>query len=163
MQRLRSKEKAMRPTSCSIFAESRGGAVGSAQFLTALAYSAPVIERTFGRNSLSLGLRGLRAGLEAAAAVDGAEVVASQAMKRVGVWVLRLSGWQVGLALPAAEVLIWALSSNDLEKWARSSAFGGNSDGGIGKGNSNEKRFTAAEDQQIAFYKAIGSVSVRSR
>ncbi len=140
-----------------------GGAVGSAQFLTALAYSAPVIERTFGRNSLSLGLRGLRAGLEAAAAVDGAEVVASQAMKRVGVWVLRLSGWQVGLALLAAEVLIWALSPNDLEKWARSSAFGRNSDGGIGKGNSNEKRFTAAEDQQIAFYKAIGSVSVRSR
>ncbi|WP_254057333.1 T6SS effector BTH_I2691 family protein [Stenotrophomonas sp. ZAC14A_NAIMI4_1] len=140
-----------------------GGAVGSAQFLTALAYSAPVIERTFGRNSLSLGLRGLSAGLEAAAAVDGAEVVASQAMKRVGVWVLRLSGWQVGLALLAAEVLIWALSPNDLEKWARSSAFGRSSDGGIRKDNSNEKRFTAAEDQQIAFYKAIGSVSVRPR
>ncbi len=85
-----------------------GGAVGSAQFMTALAYSAPVIERTLGRNSLSLGLRGLRAGLEAAAAVDGAGVVASQAMKRVGVWVLRLSGWQVGLALLATEVLIWA-------------------------------------------------------
>ncbi|WP_313053579.1 T6SS effector BTH_I2691 family protein [Stenotrophomonas cyclobalanopsidis] len=140
-----------------------GGAVGSAQFLTALAYSAPVIERTLGRNSLSLGLRGLRAGLEAAAAVDGAEVVASQAMKRVGVWVLRLSGWQVGLALLATEVLIWALSPNDLEKRARSSAFGRNSHGGIGKGNSNEKRFTTAEDQQIAFYKAIGSVSVRPR
>lgn len=43
------------------------GATGSAHFLTALAYSSPVLERTVGRNGLTLGLRGLHAGLEVAA------------------------------------------------------------------------------------------------
>ena len=60
-------------------------AVGGAQFLTALAYSSPVIERSLGRNSVTLGLRGLKAGPEAAAATEGGSVVASQAMKRRGV------------------------------------------------------------------------------
>ncbi|KAG1317261.1 hypothetical protein G6F63_015745 [Rhizopus arrhizus] len=46
-------------------------AAGGAQFLTALAYSSPVIERSLGRNSVTLGLRGLKAGLEAAAATEG--------------------------------------------------------------------------------------------
>lgn len=138
-------------------------AIGASQFLTALAYSAPVIERSTGRNSLSLGLRGLRAGLEAAAAVDGAEVVASQAMKRIGLWMLRLGGWQVGLAVLATEVLIWALSPNDLEKWCMSSAFGKRSAGMEPKGLSGGKHYATAQDQQVAFDKAIGSVSVRSR
>lgn len=139
------------------------GAVGGAQFLTALAYTAPVIEQWFGRNSLSLGLRGLRAGLEAAAAVEGAEVVASQAMKRVGVWVLRLSGWQVSLAILAAELLIWALSPNDLEKWCMSSVFGKNSRDVFQRGLHGGKHFATTQEQQVAFDKAIGSVSVRPR
>ncbi|KAG0910949.1 hypothetical protein G6F31_021534 [Rhizopus arrhizus] len=99
-------------------------ATASAQFLTALAYSSPVIERVVGRNSLTIGLRGLRAGIEAAAGGEGGHIVSSQAMKRIGTWILRLSGWEVALGLLLVEVLIWAVSANDLEKWCMTNVFG---------------------------------------
>lgn len=133
------------------------GLSGSAQFLTALAYSSPVIERTVGRNTLTLGLRGLQAGLEVAAGHEGGSIVASQAMKRVGVWILRLGGWQVALALLVMEVMIWAISPNDLEKWCASNSFGKS----VGKRGTN--LYATAREQRLAFEKALGSVSVRAR
>lgn len=133
------------------------GLSGSAQFLTALAYSSPVIERTVGRNTLTLGLRGLQAGLEVAAGHEGGSIVASQAMKRVGVWILRLGGWQVALALLVMEVMIWAISPNDLEKWCASNSFGKS----VGKRGAN--LYATAREQRLAFEKALGSVSVRAR
>ncbi|WP_238985238.1 T6SS effector BTH_I2691 family protein [Stenotrophomonas beteli] len=131
------------------------GAVGSAHFLTALAYSSPVIERTVGRNALTLGLRGLHAGLEVAAGREGGHIVASQAMKRVGVWILRLSGWEVALTLLAIEVLIWAIGPNELEKWCASNAFGKRAEKKVGSS------YATAREQQLAFEKALGVVSVR--
>jgi len=137
--------------------------VGGAQFLTALAYSAPVVERAIGRNSLTLGLRGLKAGLEAAAAMEGERMVASQAMKRIGVWILRLSGWEVALALLVIEALIWAVSPNDLEKWCMNNPFGRNLESATGERLFAGKRYSTAQDQKSAFDKAIGSVSLRQQ
>ncbi len=134
---------------------------GGAQFLTALAYSSPVIERRLGRNSLTLGLRGMKAGLEAAAATEGGTVVASQAMKRLGVWILRLGGWQVALALLVIEVLIWVISPNDLEKWCMNNAFGTNAGHGKGERTFGGKPYSAPREQKQAFDKAIGSVTLR--
>lgn len=131
------------------------GAAGSAHFLTALAYSSPVIERTVGRNGLTLGLRGLHAGLEVAAGREGGQIVASQAMKRVGVWILRLSGWEVALILLAIEALIWAISPNELEKWCASNSFGKGAEKKVGGS------YSTAREQQLAFEKALGAVSAR--
>ncbi len=131
------------------------GAAGSAHFLTALAYSSPVIERTVGRNGLTLGLRGLHAGLEVAAGREGGQIVASQAMKRVGVWILRLSGWEVALILLAIEALIWAISPNELEKWCASNSFGKGAEKKVGGS------YSAAREQQLAFEKALGAMSAR--
>ncbi|AWH54730.1 hypothetical protein C1924_16855 [Stenotrophomonas sp. ESTM1D_MKCIP4_1] len=136
---------------------------GGAQFLTALAYSSPVIERSLGRNSLTLALRGVRAGLEAAAATEGGSVVASQAMKRLGVWILRLSGWQVALALLVIEVLIWAISPNDLEKWCMNNAFGRNAARGKGERIFGGNPYSTTREQKLAFDQAIGSVTLRAR
>ncbi len=134
--------------------------VGSSQFLTALAYSSPVIERSIGRNSLTLGLRGLRAGLEAAA-TEGGNVVASQAMKRVGVWMLRLAGWEVALVLLGIEIFVWAISPNDLETWCMTNAFGNKGNKALGGNLLSSKSYVTSLEQQLAFEKAIGSVSVR--
>ncbi len=134
---------------------------GGAQFLTALAYSSPVIERRLGRNSLTLGLRGMKAGLEAAAATEGGTVVASQAMKRLGVWILRLGGWQVALALLVIEVLIWVISPNDLEKWCMNNAFGTNAGHGKSERTFGGKPYSTPREQKQAFDKAIGSVTLR--
>ncbi|HGM6069939.1 TPA: hypothetical protein ACKP39_003663 [Stenotrophomonas maltophilia] len=136
---------------------------GGAQFLTALAYSSPIIERSLGRNSLTLGLRGMKAGLEAAAATEGGAVVASQAMKRLGVWILRLGGWQVALALLVIEVLIWVISPNDLEKWCMNNAFGTNAGHGKGERTFGGEPYSTPREQKQAFDKAIGSVTLRVR
>ncbi|HFF3760630.1 T6SS effector BTH_I2691 family protein [Stenotrophomonas forensis] len=138
-------------------------AAGGAQFLTALAYSAPVIERRLGRNSLTLGLRGLRAGIEAAAATEGGGVVASQAMKRLGVWILRLGGWEVTLAVLVIEALIWAVSPNDLERWCMNNPFGRKAEREKGVRIFSGQPYTAAREQKLAFDQAIGSVSLRTQ
>lgn len=108
-----------------------------------------------GRRALTLGLRGLHAGLEAAAGREGGHIVASQAMKRVGVWILRLSGREVALTLLAIEVLIWAISPNELEKWCASNAFEKRAEKNVGSS------YATAREQQLAFEKALGAVSVR--
>ncbi|HGM6732668.1 TPA: T6SS effector BTH_I2691 family protein [Stenotrophomonas maltophilia] len=144
----------------------KGGAMAataSAQFLTALAYSSPVIERVVGRNSLTIGLRGLRAGIEVAAGGEGGHIVSSQAMKRIGTWILRLSGWEVALGLLLVEVLIWAVSANDLEKWCMTNVFGKRiGDRSRGR-RSPDDVYATAQEQQLAFDRAIGSVSIRSQ
>ncbi|MDT3470373.1 T6SS effector BTH_I2691 family protein [Stenotrophomonas maltophilia] len=131
------------------------GAAGTAHFLTALAYSCPVIERTVGRNALTLGLRGLHAGLEVAAGREGGHIVASRAMKRVGVWILRLSGWEAALIMLAIEALIWAISPNELEKWCESNSFGKRPETKVGSS------YATAREQQLAFENALGAVSAR--
>lgn len=136
--------------------------VGSSQFLTALAYSSPVIERSLGRNALTLGLRGLSAGLEAAA-TEGGNVVASQAMKRVGVWMLRLAGWEVAVVLLGIEIFVWAISPNDLETWCMANAFGKKGSKALGGTRMSSNSYVNSLKQQLAFEKAIGSVSVRSQ
>ncbi len=45
-------------------------------------------------------------------------------MKRIGIGVLRLGGWQVTVALVAMDVLIYALEPDALEKWCESNWFG---------------------------------------
>ena len=137
------------------------GVVGAAHFLTALAYTSPVIERSLGRNSLTLGLRGLKAGIEAAAATEGGSVVASQAMKRVGVWILRLGGWEVALALLVIDALVWAVSPNDLERWCMNNPFGRNAERVKGARIFSGKRYATSLELSLAFDKAIGSVSLR--
>ncbi len=138
-------------------------AIGTANFLTALAYSSPVVERHLGRNSLSLGLRGLRAGLEAAAAKEGEFALSSQAMKRLGSWILRLSGWEIALALIVIEVMVWAISPSDLEKWCESNVFGRGASKVLGTGSGSRNRQVAVLKQKDAFDKAIGKVAARSQ
>ncbi len=138
-------------------------AVGSANFLTALAYSSPVLERHLGRNKLSLGLRGLRAGIEAAAAREGELVLSSQAMKRVGTWILRLGGWEITLALLVIEATVWAISPNDLEKWCESNVFGRAASKVPPSASDSRNRQVAVLKQKDAFDKAIGKVTTRSQ
>lgn len=138
-------------------------AVGGANFLTALAYSSPVVERHIGRNSLSLGLRGLGAGLEAAAAKEGGGVVSSQAMKRLGGWILRMSGWEIAVALLVIEVTLWAISPSDLEKWCESNVFGRGAGAVPRSGSDSMNIDVAVMRQKDAFDKAIGKVTMRSQ
>ncbi|AWH55551.1 hypothetical protein C1924_16860 [Stenotrophomonas sp. ESTM1D_MKCIP4_1] len=138
-------------------------AVGSANFLTALAYSSPVLERHLGRNKLSLGLRGLRAGIEAAAAREGELVLSSQAMKRLGTWILRLGGWEITLALLVIEATVWAISPNDLEKWCESNVFGRAASKVPPSASDSRNRQVAVLKQKDAFDKAVGKVTTRSQ
>ncbi|WP_312736538.1 hypothetical protein [Stenotrophomonas sp.] len=43
-------------------------------------------------------------------------------MKRIGVWILRLSGWEVALILLAIEALIWAISPKSWRNGVRPTA-----------------------------------------
>ncbi len=138
-------------------------AVGSANFLTALAYSSPVLERHLGRSKLSLGLRGLGAGIEAAAAREGELVLSSQAMKRLGTWILRLGGWEITLALLVIEATVWAISLNDLEKWCESNVFGRAASKVPPSASDSRNRQVAVLKQKDAFDKAIGKVTTRSQ
>ncbi|PTA71459.1 hypothetical protein C9412_13110 [Stenotrophomonas sp. Nf1] len=84
-------------------------------------------------------------------------------MKRVCMLILRLSGWEVALGLLIVEFLIWAVSSNDLEKWCMANVFGKKtSDRSRGR-RSPDDVYATAQEQQLAFDRAIGSVSIRSQ
>ncbi|MGS0616043.1 T6SS effector BTH_I2691 family protein [Xanthomonas oryzae pv. oryzicola] len=80
-----------------------GALVGGAQFLTALAYSAPVLEKAIGRKGVVIWLDSLKAGLQAAAIKEGEQAIAKASMKRIATGILRLGGWQVTVALIAIE------------------------------------------------------------
>ncbi|MEJ8402392.1 T6SS effector BTH_I2691 family protein, partial [Xanthomonas oryzae pv. oryzae] len=138
-----------------------GVAVGGAQFLTALAYSAPVFEKAIGRRGVIIWLDSLKAGLQAAAAKEGEEVLAKATMKRIGIGVLRLGGWQVTVALVVMDVLIYALEPDALEKWCESNWFGKVSEGWILGFGASRPHYKNLKEQDEAFKKAIGEVTAR--
>lgn len=138
-----------------------GATVGGAQFLTALSYSAPVLRSAFGGRSGVVLLEGLNAGISAAAqkvAARGAgtvlaqadRIVATEAMKRLGLWILRVGTWEVTLVIAAVQGLIWAMEPSALEKWCKQNEFGASNSG-----------FKSYEEQEFAFIRALGSVGVR--
>ncbi|ALA83896.1 hypothetical protein VN11_18475 [Stenotrophomonas maltophilia] len=108
-----------------------------------------------------MGLRGLRAGIEAAAAREGELVLSSQAMKRLGGWILRLGGWEITLALLLIEATVWVISPNDLEKWCESNVFGRAASKAPPSASDNLQE--AVLKQNDAFDKAIGKVTTRSQ
>ncbi|QBG92848.1 T6SS effector BTH_I2691 family protein [Xanthomonas oryzae] len=135
--------------------------VGGAQFLTALTYSAPVLERAIGRKGVVIWLDGLKAGLQAAAAKEGGEVLAKMSMRKLGGWIIRLGGWEVTIALLAIDVLIYALDADALEKWCESNRFGKIEEGGWLGFGASQPRYKDIKQQDEEFKKAIGQVTVR--
>ncbi|AOS02947.1 T6SS effector BTH_I2691 family protein [Xanthomonas oryzae] len=138
-----------------------GTLVGGAQFLTALAYSSPVIEKAIGRRGVVMWLYSLKAGLQAAAAKQGEAMLAKASMKRVGTWLLRLGGWEVTVALLAIDVLIYMIQPDALEKWCESNRFG-KVDGGLWLGfGATSPHYKTVKEQEDAFHQAIGEVTDR--
>ncbi|UZK19170.1 hypothetical protein DXO233_13915 [Xanthomonas oryzae pv. oryzae] len=138
-----------------------GTLVGGAQFLTALAYSSPVIEKAIGRRGVVMWLDSLKAGLQAAAAKQGEAMLAKASMKRVGTWLLRLGGWEVTVALLAIDVLIYMIQPDALEKWCESNRFG-KVDGGLWLGfGATSPHYKTVKEQEDAFHQAIGEVTDR--
>ncbi|WP_278185402.1 T6SS effector BTH_I2691 family protein [Xanthomonas oryzae] len=136
-----------------------GFAVGSVQFLTALAYSSPVLEKALGRRGIVIWLDSLKAGLQAAAAKDAEHFLAKSSMKKIGVWMLRLGGWEVTIALLSIDVLIYVVEPDALEKWCESNSFGKTSEGGwLGFGASGP-HYKKLKEQEDAFQKAISQVT----
>ncbi len=137
------------------------GVVGGSQFLTALAFSAPVVQRFVGQSSLTLLLTGLRSGLIAAAAKEGEVAVASLAYKRIGLWVLRLGGWEATLVIASIQGLIWAISPNELEVWCERSAFGRVKPGLFAGFGATDPKFKNTKEQEDGFAAAMGAVSAK--
>ncbi|AKO08806.1 hypothetical protein ACU17_12940 [Xanthomonas oryzae pv. oryzicola] len=138
-----------------------GTLVGGAQFLTALAYSSPVIEKAIGRRGVVMWLDSLKAGLQAAAAKEGEAMLAKASMKRVGTWLLRLGGWEVTVALLAIDVLIYMIQPDALEKWCESNRFG-KVDEGLWLGfGATSPHYKTVKEQEDAFHQAIGEVTAR--
>ncbi|QBH03700.1 T6SS effector BTH_I2691 family protein [Xanthomonas oryzae] len=138
-----------------------GVAVGGAQFLTALVYSAPVIEKALGRRGLVIWLDALRAGLQAAAAKEGEDLLAKASMKRLGMAILRVGGWEVTVALIAIDILIYAIEPDALEKWCESNQFGKVEKGSLFGIGASAPRYKTLKEQDETFQKAIGEVTVR--
>lgn len=82
-------------------------------------------------------------------------------MKRLGVWILRLGGWEVTLVLLIIEALVWAVSPNDLEKWCMNNAFGKSAERGKAERALVGKTYSTTREQMLAFDQAIGSVTLR--
>ncbi|AUI89428.1 hypothetical protein BVV10_02890 [Xanthomonas oryzae pv. oryzae] len=137
------------------------GLVGAAQFLTALAYSAPAMEKAIGRKGIVIWLDGLKAGLQAAAVKEGGQVLAKVSMKTMGAWILRLGGWEVTVALLAIDVLIFTIEPDALEKWCESNRFGKINEGGWFGFGASDPHFKKLKEQDEAFKKAVGEVIVR--
>ncbi|UXW02441.1 T6SS effector BTH_I2691 family protein [Xanthomonas oryzae] len=138
-----------------------GVAVGGAQFLTALVYSAPIIEKALGRRGIVIWLDALKAGLQAATAKEGEDLLAKASMKRLGMAILRVGGWEVTVALIAIDILIYAIKPDALEKWCESNQFGKVEKGkffGIG---ASAPRYKTLKEQDEIFQKAIDEVTVR--
>ncbi|MGS0574856.1 T6SS effector BTH_I2691 family protein [Xanthomonas oryzae] len=138
-----------------------GVAVGGAQFLTALVYSAPVIEKALGRRGLVIWLDALRAGLQAAAAKEGEDLLAKASMKRLGMAILRVGGWEVTVALIAIDILIYVIEPDALEKWCESNQFGKVEKGSLFGIGASAPRYKTLKEQDETFQKAIGEVTVR--
>ncbi|PPV03368.1 hypothetical protein XbrCFBP1976_21595, partial [Xanthomonas bromi] len=138
-----------------------GFAAGGAQFLTALVYSAPIIEKALGRRGLVIWLDALKAGLQAAVAKEGEDLLAKASMKRLGMAILRIGGWEVTVALIAIDILIYAIEPDALEKWCESNQFGKVEKGGLFGFGATSPHYKTLKEQDEAFQKAIGEVTVR--
>ncbi|MGS0517961.1 hypothetical protein ACQR5T_11410 [Xanthomonas oryzae pv. oryzicola] len=148
-----------------------GFMTGSAQFVTALAYSAPVVQRVLGRGRVVTMLEGMQSGIRAAAQEvskkaageflnQSERVFATQGMKRLGLWILRLGAWEVTLVLTSIEVLVWALTPNALEKWCEANCFGTAKNGGFLGFGDNEPQYGDLKKQEEAFQQALGEIGV---
>ncbi|AXQ09072.1 T6SS effector BTH_I2691 family protein [Xanthomonas oryzae] len=138
-----------------------GFIVGGAQFLTALAYSAPVLEKALGRRGIVLWLDALKSGLQAAATKEAEQVLAKASIKRLAGLILRIGGWEVTIMLLAIDVLIHTIEPDALEKWCESNRFGRVVEGGwFGIGASNP-RYKTLKEQEEGFQKAISEVTTR--
>ncbi|QBG90873.1 hypothetical protein EYR26_03580 [Xanthomonas oryzae] len=138
-----------------------GFIVGGAQFLTALSYSAPVLEKALGRRGVVLWLDALKAGLQAAATKETEQVLAKASIKRLAGLILRIGGWEVTIMLLAIDVLIYTIEPDALEKWCESNRFGRVVEGGwLGIGASNP-RYKTLKEQEEGFQKAISEVTTR--
>ncbi|UZK15453.1 T6SS effector BTH_I2691 family protein [Xanthomonas oryzae] len=138
-----------------------GVLVGGAQFLTALSYSAPVLEKAIGRKGVVIWLDSLKAGLQAAALKEGEQAIAKASMRRIATGILRLGGWQVTVALIAIDVLIYAIEPDALEKWCESNQFGKISEGWVMGFGASSPKYKSLKEQDDAFQKAIGEVVAR--
>lgn len=138
-----------------------GAFTGGGQFLTAFAYSAPVLQKALGRRGIVIFLDGLRAGIQAAAAKEGEQILASVTMKRIGLWVVRLGGWEVTLAVTAIQGMIWAISPNALEVWCERNYFGKVTKGGLFGFGASDPHYPTVKEQNEAFLTAMGEVTVR--
>ncbi|PPV02584.1 hypothetical protein XbrCFBP1976_21740, partial [Xanthomonas bromi] len=136
-----------------------GFAIGSVQFLTALAYSSPVLEKALGRRGIVIWLDSLKAGLQAAAAKEAEHFLAKASMKKIGVWMLRLGGWEVTIALLSIDVLIYVVEPDALEKWCESNSFGKISEGGWLGFGASDPHYKKLKEQEDAFQKAISQVT----
>ncbi|RBB62153.1 T6SS effector BTH_I2691 family protein, partial [Xanthomonas oryzae] len=138
-----------------------GFAVGSAQFLTALAYSAPVLEKALGRRGIVVFFDSVKAGLQAAAVKEGGEALAKASMRRIGAGILRLAGWEVTVALIALDILIYAIKPDALEKWCEANRFGRVSEGWLLGFGASESHYKTVKEQDDAFQKAVKEVVAR--
>ncbi|WP_246333224.1 T6SS effector BTH_I2691 family protein [Stenotrophomonas tumulicola] len=138
-----------------------GAVVGASQFLTALIFSAPLIEKALGRRGVVIWLDAAKAGIQAAAAKEGAEILAKASMKRLGVWMLRLGSWEVTVALLAIDVLIYVVEPDALEKWCQSNRFGKIDEGGWLGFGASAPRYKTLKEQDEKFHGAMGEVSAR--
>ncbi|WJS77158.1 hypothetical protein BXO447_020940 [Xanthomonas oryzae pv. oryzae] len=138
-----------------------GVLVGGAQFLTALSYSAPVLEKAIGRKGVVIWLDSLKAGLQAAALKEGEQAIAKASMRRIATGILRLGGWQVTVALIAIDVLIYAIEPDALEKWCESNQFGKINEGWVMGFGASSPKYKSLKEQDDAFQKAIGEVVAR--
>ncbi len=140
-----------------------GAMVAASQFLTALIFSAPIIEKATGKRGLILWLDSAKAGLQAAAAKEGAEVLAKASMKRMGIWILRLGGWEVTVVLVALDVVIYLVDSDALEKWCQSNVFGRVYKGAWLGFGATSPHYEGLSEQNERFMDAIADVSAKVR
>lgn len=120
-----------------------GLAVATANVLTALTSSAPLIARVTGTRSVAwlgkvgAGIEGAAARTEALAVGKAGQAAAEAAMEEAGVVigerafllglgrvVLYLSGWEVAIALTVVQLLIAYWEDDDLQSWLDKCAFG---------------------------------------
>lgn len=156
-----------------------GFGVTTANFLTALTSSAPLVARITGGRGVvfigkigagiagassrsaaiaagtATGRRAYNAGLRAVgiAAEEAGLIVAERAsLLAIGRVVLFLAGWEVAVALVVLQLLIAYFSDNDLQTWFEKCAFG----------KSPDSSAWAVDKQHEEFEKALAGVGLKS-
>ncbi|WP_428941078.1 hypothetical protein [Xanthomonas oryzae] len=82
-------------------------------------------------------------------------------MKRLGMAILRVGGWEVTVALIAIDILIYVIEPDALEKWCESNQFGKVEKGSLFGIGASAPRYKTLKEQDETFQKAIGEVTVR--